>query len=197
MAEVTRVPLQPLKKGSLAKLWIGIVAVVLAGAALAWYTVPKGVSLDTITEGMGPSPQRGDVAFVKYTGKLTDGTEFDKSSGFPVPVPGILPDGVPMLLEDDSVIPGFVEGVTKMQKGGKYELYIPASLGYGAAGSTNPNTGEQVIPPNADLIFEIELVDFMTREDMDRRVALIRQMVEAQQNPATGEGGPNPAPPVQ
>jgi FKBP-type peptidyl-prolyl cis-trans isomerase FkpA len=187
MAEVTRVPLQPVSKGALARLWLGILAVVLAGGALAWFTVPKGVSLTTITAGMGQSPERGDVAFVKYVGKLTDGTVFNESSDFPVPVSGLLPEGTPLLLQAGDTIPGFVEGVVRMQKGGKYTLYIPAEKAYGA----NPPPGSP-IPVNADLIFEIELVDFMTREDMDRRVAMIRQMMELQQQagPGGAEGDP-------
>jgi len=191
MAEVTRVPLQSIKKGSLAKLWIAILLVVLAGAALAWYSVPKGVTVSEITAGLGKSPTVDDVVFVKYTGKLADGTVFDEAQEFPVPVPGILPEGMPLLLKE--MIPGFQEGITRMQKGGKYTLYIPSEKGYGA----NPRPGSP-IPPNADLVFDIELIDFMSAEDMERRVAMIRQMVEMQREAAEGEGGEGaPAPATQ
>ena len=192
MAEITRVPLQPLKKGSLVRLWLGILAVVLAGAALAWFTVPKGVSVTEITAGLGQSPTIEDVVFVKYKGTLEDGSVFDEQQEFPVPVPGILPDGFPMLLKE--VIPGFQEGITQMQKGGKYELYIPAEKAYGA----NPPPGSPV-PPNADLVFEIELVDFMSREDMDRRFAVLQQMMQMRQQAQQGEEGAEgaEAPPVE
>lgn len=191
MAEITRVPLQPLKKGSLARLWLGILAVVLAGAALAWVTVPKGVSVTEIKAGLGQSPTVEDVVFVKYTGKLADGTVFDESQDFPVPVPGILPEGTPLLLKE--MIPGFQEGITRMQKGGEYTLHIPAEKAYGA----NPPQGSPV-PPNADLIFDIELVDFMSAEDMDRRVAMIQQMMQMQQQAQQNEGGEaaGDAPPI-
>jgi FKBP-type peptidyl-prolyl cis-trans isomerase FkpA len=192
MAEVTRVPLQPLKKGSLARLWLGIVAVVLAGAALAWFTVPKGVTVVTITAGMGENPTAEDVAFVHYTGKLADGTVFDQSQDFPVPVPGIFPEGTPMPLGE--VIPGFREGIIQMQKGGKYTLYIPSDKAYGEAGSIDPQTGEQKIPPNTDLEFEIELVDFMTRADLDRRIQMVQQVMQAQQEREGAEGEPGDAP---
>lgn len=185
MSEVTRVPLQPLKKGSLVRLWLGIIAVVLAGAALAWVTVPKGVSLTTITAGLGKSPEPGDVAFVKYVGKLGDGEEFDRSQDMPLPIPGILPEGTPMLVEEGSLIPGMVEGLLKMQKGGKYTLFIPSEKAYGAS----PPPGAP-IPPNADLIFEVELVDFMSRDDAERRFATIQQMMQMQQQ---GEAGAAPA----
>lgn len=176
MAEVTRVPLQPLQKGSLVRLWLGILAVVLAGAALAWFTVPKGVSLTTITAGLGNSPQKGDVVFVKYVGTFEDGEEFDRSQDIPVPIPGILPEGTPMLVEEGSLISGMVEGLLKMQKGGKYTLFIPSDKAYGA----NPPPGSPM-PPNANLIFEVELVDIMSRADAERRFATLNQMMEMAQ----------------
>jgi len=182
MAEVTRVPLQPIKQGSLARLWLGIAAIVLAGAALAWFTLPQGVSVTTITEGIGESPTIEDVVFVKYTGKLEDGTVFGQSRELPVPIPGILPAGEPMLLKE--MIPGFQEGFTRMQKGGKYTLFIPSEKGYGA----NPQPGSP-IPPNADLIFDIELVDFMSQEDVQARFTQIQQMMQMQQQAQEGEAG--------
>jgi FKBP-type peptidyl-prolyl cis-trans isomerase FkpA len=195
MAEVTRVPLQPLKQGSLSKLWLGIVVVILAGAALAWYTVPKGVSLTTITAGLGKSPTAEDVVFIEYTGKLEDGTVFDQSQPFPVPIPGIFPDGTPMPLQN--VIPGFREGIMQMQKGGKYTLYIPSDKGYGAQGQIDPTTGMHKIPPNSDLVFEVELIDFMSRPDLDRRIALVQQaMAEQQAKQGEGGEGAGDAPPI-
>ncbi|HSG35383.1 MAG TPA: FKBP-type peptidyl-prolyl cis-trans isomerase [Sphingomonadaceae bacterium] len=162
--------------------------VILAGALMAYVTVPKGVSITTTTEGMGASPAAGDAAFVKYTGKLADGTVFETSPENPFPIPGIFPEGVPIMLEEGRTIPGFVEGVTQMQKGGKYELFIPADKAYGA----NPPPGSNV-PPNSDLIFEIELVDFMSREDLDRGFATMQQMMQMQQAAQDGEAAEAPA----
>ena len=79
MAEVTRVPLQPIAKGSLAKLWLGLLLVLALAAGLAYWAMPAGVEVDTLTEGEGPTPSESDVVFVKYTGKLPDGTVFDLS----------------------------------------------------------------------------------------------------------------------
>ncbi|TNE33318.1 MAG: peptidylprolyl isomerase [Alphaproteobacteria bacterium] len=183
MTEITRVPIQPLPKGSLAKLWVGIVVAILIGVGIAWSTMPKGVDLEVITAGTGPNPGPEDVVFVKYVGKLADGTEFDRSRELPEGVPPIFPQGSPLPL--DAMMPGFREGALKMQKGGKYELFIPAEQGYGA----NPPPGAP-IPPNADLTFEIELVDFMSREDFQRRIQMLQQMMQQEGAAADQEAAP-------
>ena len=129
MTEITRVPLQPIKKGSLTKLWLGVAVAVLLGAGLAWAAIPKGLDVETVTAGTGDSPKMGDVVFVKYVGKLADGTEFDRSQPLPIP-PGLFPEGNPLLLEEGAIIDGFIEGLTQMQKGGSYVLTIPAEQAY-------------------------------------------------------------------
>ena len=88
MAEVTRVPIKPISRGSLVMLFLGIVIGLAIAAAFAWYTAPKGVSVEEIRAGTGEHPKETDVAFVHYTGKLTDGTVFDQSQPLPLPVPG-------------------------------------------------------------------------------------------------------------
>ncbi|MEZ5680330.1 MAG: FKBP-type peptidyl-prolyl cis-trans isomerase [Erythrobacter sp.] len=175
MTEITRVPLQPIAKGSLTKLWLGVLIAVLLAGGLVWAAAPKGLSVSTITAGTGDSPKVGDVVFVKYVGKLKDGTEFDRSQPLPIP-PGLLPDGNPLLLEEGAIIDGFVQGLTQMQKGGKYTLTIPAEQAYGA----EPPPGSP-IPANADLVFDVEVVDFMSKDDFQQRAAAIQQMMQAQQ----------------
>jgi len=192
MAEVTRVPLQPISRGSLVMLFVGIVIGLLIAAAFAWFTAPKGVSVDEIRAGTGDNPAATDVVFVHYTGKLADGTVFDQSQPLPLPVEGILPEGTPLPLEN--MVPGFREAALQMQRGGKYTVEIPADKAYGAEGRMNPQTGEGV-PPNADLIFEIELVDFMPMAEVDRRFQTLQQMMAQQQAPAAGaDGAPVPQP---
>ena len=176
MTEITRVPILPIKKGSLTRLWLGLAAVLLVGAGLAWATVPTGLSVDELQAGVGPTPQDGDVVFIHYKGTLPDGTVFDESQDLPLPIPGILPPGTPMLLQEGALIPGFIEGLKQMQKGGKYELYIPAEKAYGA----NPQPGSP-IPPNSPLIFEIELVDFMSEADATQKVQMMQQLMQQQQ----------------
>lgn len=188
MTNITRVPIQPIAKGSLTKLWLGIIAALLVGAGVAWSAVPKGVSLETLVEGTGPMPQDGDVVFVKYTGKLADGKVFDESQDPPIPA-GIFPKGNPFPLEEGATIPGFAEGLKKMQKGGKYVLEIPAALAYGA----EPPAGSP-IPANADLTFEIEVVDFMARQDFEMRLQALQQMMQQQQGGGAGGAPAGPRP---
>ncbi len=190
MTEITRVPLQPIKKGSLPKLWLGIAAAALAGAGLAWSAAAGGVNVIEITAGTGGSPSADDVVFVKYVGKLKDGTEFDRSRDLQLPVPGLLPEGAPLI--PSATIPGFAEGMVKMKKGGKYTLEIPADKGYGAS----PPPGSR-IPANADLVFEVELVDFMPREEAERRFQVIQQMMQMQQQQHGAGGQPAMPPPGQ
>jgi FKBP-type peptidyl-prolyl cis-trans isomerase FkpA len=189
MTEITRVPLRPIHKGSLTKLWLGVAAAVAIAGGLAWAAMPHGVEVDTLTEGSGPRPGPSDVVFVKYTGKLTDGTVFDQSKELPFPTGGLLPEGMPMQVS--GVVPGFSEGLQQMQKGGKYRLSIPSDKAYGAA----PPPGAP-IPPNADLVFDVELVDFMSEADAQRRFQVLQQMMQQQQGKAgaPGEQGPQVQP---
>jgi hypothetical protein len=147
---VTAVPLRPIAKGSVTKLWIGLAALSLGAVGLAWAgtsgqqmtTTASGLKLQAIEEGTGPSPTTTDIVLVHYTGRLEDGTVFDTSQGkqpVPFPVTG--------------VIPGFTEGLQMMKKGGTYRLRIPPDLAYGPQGAGG------VIPPNATLEFDIQLLD--------------------------------------
>lgn len=189
MTEVTRVPIKPVAKGSLTKLWLGIIIAILVGAGIAWSAVPKSVSLETLVEGTGPTPSEGDVVFINYVGKLTDGTVFDESQDPPIP-PGIFPKGNPFPIEEGAAIDGFLEGLRQMQTGGKYVLTIPSEKAYGA----NPPEGAP-IPPNADLVFEIEVIEFMAGSDFQMRLQGLQQMMQQQQGGAGGPpGGPGGAP---
>lgn len=179
MTEVTRVPLQPIAKGSLTKLWVGVVAIALAGGGLAWATVPHGVHVTELTAGSGGHPASDDVVLVNYVGKLKDGTVFDEGQQAPLPL--------------QAMIPGFGEGLMKMEKGGKYRLEIPSDKAYGAEEKSNPATGEVVIPANSDLVFEIELLDFISNADF-QQMQQMRQMMQQQGMPQ-GESAP-PVPPM-
>ncbi len=193
MTEITRVPILPIKKGSLPKLWIGVAAALLAGAGIAWASVPHGVEVVELTAGTGASPGADDVIFARYVGKLPNGTVFDEGKDVQLPIQGVFPQGQPLPLAQ--MLPGFREGAMKMKKGGKYRLEIPADKAYGA----NPPPGAP-IPPNSDLTFDIELVDFMSREDFENRLGMFQQMMQQAQagQHQGGQQAPAPAPaPVQ
>ncbi|MEW4448652.1 FKBP-type peptidyl-prolyl cis-trans isomerase [Qipengyuania sp. JC766] len=203
MTEVTRVPLKPIGKGTLAKMWIGIIAAVLVGAGLAWATVPPGTSITVVQAGTGPVAKEGDVVFAKYEGQLEDGTVFDQSQPTPPEIAGFFPEGTPFPVEEGASIPGFYEGLTQVQKGGTYRFEIPSDQAYG----DTPQPGSP-IPPGSDLTFEVEVVEIMSRADFDRRLQVLQGMMQQQMmqgQPAEGaEGGapgtpqappPQPAPP--
>ncbi len=106
---------------------------------------PSGLYYVITQPGTGPTPQRGDMVKVHYTGKLTNGKEFDSSMKTGQPID--LPIGV------GQVIPGWDEGILLLNKGAKAKLIIPSSLGYGSQ-AAGP------IPANAVLVFDVELVSF-------------------------------------
>lgn len=102
------------------------------------------LKIDVKTEGTGRAAQKGDTVAVHYTGHLTDGTVFDSSYDRGEPIE--FPVGVGM------VIPGWDQSLLGMREGTAARLSIPSDLGYGPYGAAG------VIPPHADLIFDIELV---------------------------------------
>lgn len=108
-------------------------------------TTPSGLGYTDLKVGSGPQPTSGKQVKVHYTGWLVDGTKFDSSVDRGEPFVFVIGAG--------QVIPGWDEGVMTMKKGGKRKLVIPAKLGYGARGVPG------AIPPNATLIFEVELLD--------------------------------------
>ena len=107
-------------------------------------STPSGLKYLDIQTGTGAIAQPGQKATVHYTGWLANGQKFDSSLDRNEPFEFTLSAGM--------VIKGWDEGVAGMKVGGKRRLVIPAALGYGARGAGG------VIPPNAELIFEVELL---------------------------------------
>jgi FKBP-type peptidyl-prolyl cis-trans isomerase len=105
---------------------------------------PGGVSYWDIKVGTGAEAVKGKKVTVHYTGWLTNGKKFDSSVDSGTPFPFTLGAG--------EVIPGWDEGVAGMKVGGKRQLKIPPQMGYGHAGAAG------VIPPDATLIFDVELL---------------------------------------
>ena len=170
----TAVPLPPIRKGSMIKLWTGVGLLIALAAGIAWAGTEKlvsaarppaellgsnarkggvhqpasGLQYEVLPQGDGAKPTADDMVLVHYDGKLADGTVFDSSyaRGQPVPFPVT------------GVIPGITEGLQLMQKGSKFRFWIPPELGYGPEGA-----GDGVIPPNALLVFDVELLEIAPR----------------------------------
>ena len=154
MSSATQVPLRPLKRGSLAKLWLGILLLIGAALLLAAAGAGQtgGVRVKTLAPGSGPTITADDGVLIEYEGKLDDGTVFDTSAGRG---PAFFPVG--------GVVPGFSQALQKMQKGGRYEFTLPSDLAYG----DTPPAGSP-IPPGADLHFTVQVLEVAPMEDIMR-----------------------------
>ena len=154
MSSATQVPLRPLERGSLAKLWLGILLLIGAALLLAAAGAGQtgGVQVKTLAPGSGPTITADDGVLIEYEGKLDDGTVFDTSAGRG---PAFFPVG--------GVVPGFSQALQKMQKGGRYEFTLPSDLAYG----DTPPAGSP-IPPGADLHFTVQVLEVAPMEDIMR-----------------------------
>jgi FKBP-type peptidyl-prolyl cis-trans isomerase FkpA len=108
---------------------------------------PSGLGYTALRQAAGAKPTDGDVVLLGYIGYLAaDGSVFDQGQRAPLAV--------------TDVIPGFTEGLKLMSRGAIYRVCIPAAMGYGAK-ATGP------IPANSDLVFQIELLDFKSRAEIE------------------------------
>jgi FKBP-type peptidyl-prolyl cis-trans isomerase FkpA len=108
-------------------------------------TLPGGIVFESLKDGTGQSPRATDTVRVHYRGTFPDGREFDSSKG-----------GQPAVFPLNRVIRCWTEGVQMMKEGGKAKLICPPATAYGERGA-----GGGVIPPNATLHFEIELLSIV------------------------------------
>ena len=168
MSEVTAVPLLPVAKGTVTKVWLGVAAAVLIGGGLAWKgtakqvamgqppatflaknakkqavkTTPSGLEYQILAPGHGVHAGATDIVLIDYDGKLLDGSTFDSTAQH----------GSPAVMPVAGSIPGFSEGLQLMSRGARYRFWIPPQLAYGAQGA-----GDGVIPPNSVLQFDVTL----------------------------------------
>lgn len=151
-----------------------------------WVETGTGLKYQVLQKGDGEMTKAGDLVSVHYTGTLMDGTKFDSSvdRGKPFTFP----------LGQSAVIKGWDEGVALMKIGDKFNFHIPADLGYGDKGAGG------VIPPNADLLFEVELlstigafadepfnVEGKTAETTDSGLQVYRMNTTEGARPAAGQ----------
>jgi len=106
-------------------------------------TTDSGLQYEVLTEGTGPKPEATDTVVTHYHGTLTDGTVFDSS----------VERGSPASFPVNRVIPGWTEALQMMGVGSKWRLVVPPELAYGERGAGG------AIPPNATLVFEVELLE--------------------------------------
>ncbi len=106
--------------------------------------LPSGLRYEIVKQGTGAAPKSTDTVKVHYHGTLIDGAVFDSS----------VQRGQPIDFKLDEVIPGWTEGIQKVNKGGKIKLYVPPHLAYG-------DDGRPGIPPSSTLIFEVDLIDIV------------------------------------
>ena len=141
---VSQVPIQPIKKGSLTKLWLAIAVLAAIAFGIAWMGAGqfKTVTVETVAAGHGPNITELDGVLIEYTGRTEDGTVFDSTDGR---------GPAPFLVAQ--VVPGFREALTRMQEGGRYKILVPGRLAYGSS----PPPGSP-IGPNEDLSFDVHVL---------------------------------------
>jgi hypothetical protein len=169
---VTAVPLRPLARGSVLKLWLALIVLVAAGAAIAWVgtaplqivTTKTGVRFQTIRSGSGPTIMPADLVAMRYRLTKLDGTQIENSDDM----------GQPFVASADRVFPGFGEAMAMMQQGGRYRIWLPP-------GQHAPDP----IPPGTPFSREDTLVFDVTVLQVAEGMAAAQRMMGPQ-----GQGAP-------
>jgi hypothetical protein len=182
---VTAVPIRPLRRGAVLKLWLGLLVLAAAAAALAWYgtrsqqreTLASGVQIQVIEEGEGNPVTPADLVALRYRLTKTDGTLIQDSDQ----------TGQPFVTSTEGLFPGFSEALQRMRAGGRYRIWLPP--------------GQHVqgpVPPGAPfsatdtLVFRIEVLQIAPG-----MAAMQQMMGGAGGTPGSAPGGaPGTAPPA-
>lgn len=197
MSEVTAVPLPPLARGSLVKMWLALALLVALAAALAWWgtaawqvrTLQSGARLQVVTEGHGPMATDADVMLLAYRLHVNslDAPVLQDSE--------VIGNGQPFPATTGQVYPGFADGLRHMRAGGRYILYLPP--GTHVSGPIPPTAG---FTPRDTLVFEIRTIQLaagmaqeLQRQQMQQLQQELQQQMQAQQG-APGAGGEGHAP---
>ncbi|MGQ0659450.1 FKBP-type peptidyl-prolyl cis-trans isomerase [Sphingosinicella sp.] len=173
---VTAVPIRPLARGSVLKLWLALIVLCVAGAALAWIgtaplqivTTATGVRIQTLRAGTGATITPADLVAMRYRLTKLDGTQIENSDDM----------GQPFVASSDRVFPGFGEAMAMMQQGGRYRIWLPP-------GQHAPDP----IPPGTPFGREDTLVFDVTVLQVAEGMAAMQRMMGPQ------GGQPGAAPP--
>lgn len=138
----------------------------------------SGLQYKIITEGKGEKPKDENTVSFNFIGKLADGKEFDNS----------YKRGNPLEIPISRLIPGWKEALTMMPVGSKWEIVIPSEIGYGEQGAGG------IIPPNATLIFELELIKILNKSEEEELQKKMMEQMQQQKQMQGGPGGPGGAP---
>lgn len=175
MSAVTAVPLRPLAKGSVPRLWLAVGLLVLIAAALGWWgtrglqrsTMPSGVQYQVIREGSGELISSADIVIVQFVGRHQNGEVFADTRR----------EQQPMRATTDNFLPGVGEGLKLMRKGAVYRFWVPPTVWRPQAGPESP------FDPNETLIVDVQVVDVQLGAAAQQR---IQQMQELQRQLQSG-----------
>lgn len=182
MSAVTAVPLRPLAKGTVLKLWLALLVLCVAGAALAWVGTDRvqrtvtesGLQYQVIEPGEGTQITAADLLRIHLLGRRANGEIFANTLG-----------GQPLETPTENFIPGFSEGLKLMRPGARYRFWIPPSLGY--QGNVPPSAP---FGPEETLIFEIQVVDVAPGMAQLYQMQQMQQMQQMMGPPPGAEGAP-------
>lgn len=185
MSAVTAVPLRPLAKGSVPRLWIAVGLLVLIAAGLAWWStsrlqrtvMPSGVQYQVIREGEGDLISSADIVLLHFVGRHQSGEVFADTRR----------EQQPVRTTPDTFLPGLDQGLKLMRKGSVYRFWVPPSVWRTQAAANIP------FDPNETLTFDVQIADIQYGGVAQQR---LRQMQEMQQMQQMQSGnGVAPAPP--
>jgi hypothetical protein len=181
MSAVTAVPLRPLAKGSVLKLWIGLAVLLLLAIGLGWLgtrglqrtVMANGVAYQVIREGEGDPVTAADVAAVHFTGRRENGeviadTRRDR----------------PLEATPDNFLPGVGEGLKLMRKGAVYRFWVPPSVWRGQVGQGAP------FGPNETLTFDVQVIEIQRDGVQLRRLQALQQQMQGGGPDAMMPGAP-------
>jgi len=183
MSAVTAVPLRPLAKGSVPKLWLAVGLLVLVAAGLGWWgtrglqrnAMPSGVQYQVIREGSGELISSADIVLVHFVGRHQNGEVFADTRR----------EQQPLQATTDNFLPGVGEGLKLMRKGSVYRFWVPPNVWRTQAGANTP------FDPNETLTFDVQIADVQIGAAALRQQ---QQMQELQRQLQNGGNSVAPAP---